>query len=316
MARDDSQIAVAYYYCSFDEAASQDPIYMVGSFISQISTLCPDVLEGLEAGFARRERPTLDDLEQHLVHHTSRSSLKTLILVDAVNECKKVEPMTKVLLRLAKSASDIRVLFTSTEECNSLARLIYRLLPEFPLYYFRVSSAISAFSMASARYDSGLEPGYDWADAALGLPKPVKPCSICQRLVDFLNSSCTGEEPDSDSGSDTLSACVLATWSAIQQNDGCPTCQKVIKTLSRLDASDSCTEYAHIGVNEPWEGSFTIKLRRDCQDEDKDIGFLLSPLGDDTPWAGYLSGVLVDASWVDIGRIEKWFTRCNSLHNG
>ena len=170
--------------------------------------------------------------------------------------------------------------------------------------------------MASARYDSGLEPGYKWADAALDLPKPVKPCSICQRLVDFLRSSCTGEEPDSDSGSDTLSACVLATWSAIQQNHGCPTCQKVVKTLSRLDASDSCTEDAHIRVNEPWEGSFTIKLRRDCQDLDKDIGFLLSPLGDDTPWAGYLSGVLVDALWVDFGRIEKWLTQCNSLHNG
>ena len=34
------------------------------------------------------------------------------------------------------------------------------------------------------------------------------------------------------------------------------------------------------------------------------------------PWAGYLSGVLVDASWVDIRRIEKWLAQCNFLLNG
>lgn len=116
MERDRSQIAVAYYYCSFSEAASQDPVQMVGSFISQISAVCPAVLEGLEVRFARRERPNLRDLEQRLTSQTSHSSLKTLVLVDAVNECKNVEPMIETLLRLAESTSDIRVLFTSTDE--------------------------------------------------------------------------------------------------------------------------------------------------------------------------------------------------------
>ena len=116
MGRDRSQFAVAYYYCSFSEAASQDPAQMVGSFISQISTVCLAMLEGLEVGFARRERPNLQDLEQRLTSQTSRFSLKTLLLVDAVNECKNVEPMIETLLRLAESASDMRVLFTSTNE--------------------------------------------------------------------------------------------------------------------------------------------------------------------------------------------------------
>ena len=116
MGTDRSQIAVAYYYCSFSEAASQDPAQMVGSFISQISTVCPAVLEGLEVKFARRERPNLQDLEQRLTSQTSRSSLKTLLLIDAVNECKNVEAMIETLLRLAESASDMRVLFTSTDE--------------------------------------------------------------------------------------------------------------------------------------------------------------------------------------------------------
>ena len=174
--------------------------------------------------------------------------------------------------------------------------------------------------MASAKPDSGLEPGYNGSDAAIDLPKPVEPCSICQRLVDFLRSSCTREEPnadsDLDSDSETRSACVLVIWSAIQQNDGCPTCQKVVKTLSDLGASDSCTEDAYIRVTQPWDGHFTIKLCRDCQDEDKNIVLSLSTLGDNTPWAGYFSGVLVDASWVDIGRIEQWLAQCNSLHKG
>lgn len=123
MARDDSQIAVAYFYCSFDEATSQDPAHMVGSFVSQVSTICQNMLEGLEVGFARKERPTIEDLEQRLAYQTSRSSLKTLLFIDALNECKKIEPMIETLLRLSKSASDIRVLFTSTEEDPTVMEL-------------------------------------------------------------------------------------------------------------------------------------------------------------------------------------------------
>ena len=115
MARDNSQITVAYFYCSFDQVASQDPVHMVGSFIAQISNICPNMLEGLETRFARRERPTLEELEQRLKDQTTRSSLKALLFVDAVNECNNTEPMIKTLLKLAESAS-IRLLFTSVEE--------------------------------------------------------------------------------------------------------------------------------------------------------------------------------------------------------
>ena len=110
------QIAVAYYYCSFNEAASQDPANMVGSFISQVSLTCPDLLEGLESGLARRERPTIKDLEQRFELQSARSSVKILLLVDAVNECKQIGPMIDSLLRLVKSASEVRVLFTNTVE--------------------------------------------------------------------------------------------------------------------------------------------------------------------------------------------------------
>ena len=96
---------------------------MVGSFISQVSILCPSTLEDLEGGFARRERPSVNDLEQNLVYQTARSSLKVLLFVDAVNECKKTEPIIDSLLRLAKSASDVRVLFTSTDEDPLIAEL-------------------------------------------------------------------------------------------------------------------------------------------------------------------------------------------------
>ena len=116
MEKDDSQIAVAYFYCCFNEVASQDRDNMIGSFISQVSTVRPNMLEGLELGFARKERPTLEDLEKRLAFQTARSSLKTLLFVDAVNECKKPDAMIECLLRLAESASDIRVLFTNTEE--------------------------------------------------------------------------------------------------------------------------------------------------------------------------------------------------------
>ena len=134
---------------------------------------------------------------------------------------------------------------------DGLARPIYQLLPEASPYYFRVPPAISVLSEASAELNVGLEPSCIWPDAALDLPKPVEPCSICQRLVDYSESSCTEEEPDSD----THSACVLATWSAIRHNDKCLTCRKVVRTSSRLGASDLCTEDAHIRVTQPWEGN-------------------------------------------------------------
>ena len=116
MERHDSQIAVAYFYCCFNEVASQDPENMVGSFISQVSTVRPNILEGLELGFARKERPTLEDLEKRLAFQSARSSLKTLLFVDAVNECKKPDAIIECLLRLAESTSDIRVFFTNIEE--------------------------------------------------------------------------------------------------------------------------------------------------------------------------------------------------------
>ena len=116
MGRDNSQTVVAYFYCSFDEAASQKPAYMLGSLISQVSAVCPNMMEGLEVQFARRERFTLTDLEQRLSSQTARFSLQTLLLIDVVNECKKAEPIIDTLLRLIESASNIRVLFTSTEK--------------------------------------------------------------------------------------------------------------------------------------------------------------------------------------------------------
>lgn len=124
MGRDHLQIAATYFSCSFNEAASQDPAHRVGSFISQVSTVCPNMLEGLEVGFWRIEGPTLQDLEQRLTSQTARSPLKILVLIDAVNECKKIEPMIDTLLRLAESASDIRVLFTRTEEDPLITTLI------------------------------------------------------------------------------------------------------------------------------------------------------------------------------------------------
>ena len=140
MGRHNPQIAAAYFYCSFDEVASQDPVNMVGSFLSQVSSICPNILEGLDVNFARKERPAIEELEQHLTNRTARSSLKTLLFVDAVNECKNIEPMINTLLRLAQSASDIRVLFTSTEEDPLVTGLI-RLKPPKAM-----SLRMSAFS--------------------------------------------------------------------------------------------------------------------------------------------------------------------------
>ena len=41
-----------------------------------------------------------------------------------MNECKKIEPMIATLLRLAESAADVRVLFTSTDEYPLIMELI------------------------------------------------------------------------------------------------------------------------------------------------------------------------------------------------
>ncbi|CAD6576467.1 MAG: hypothetical protein ASARMPREDX12_007895 [Alectoria sarmentosa] len=144
IARDNSQVAVAYYYCSYDEGASQDPIHMVGSFISQVSAVYPNMLEGLDVAFARKEKPSLKDLEERLAYQTARSSLRTLLFVDAVNECKKMEPMIEALLRLAQSAN-IRVLFTNTEESPNVTELTELEPPKATALRMSVSADIDLF---------------------------------------------------------------------------------------------------------------------------------------------------------------------------
>ena len=119
-----------------------------------------------------------------------------------------------------------------------------------------------------------------------------------QRLVDFLIFSCNGEEPDSSPGSDsdTPSACVLNTWSLFSTTTGV---SQLARKWSRqtldwmLATHDVPKMLTSVSSSQPWEGSFNIMLRRDCQDDDKEVWFGHSRPGDDTPWARLLGWSLV-----------------------
>jgi hypothetical protein len=60
------------------------------------------------------------------------------------------------------------------------------------------------------------------AEVAFDTPKPLEPCRICQRVVDFLQVYCGPEIPNKY---------ILAQWTEIMNNHQCPTCQKVARML-------------------------------------------------------------------------------------
>ncbi len=80
-----SKIGVAYFCCTFNDAASQEPLNILGSIIAQLARKQPSLLYDLESIEAKFANLTLGDLEGLLKSYLAYFN-RVYIFIDAVNE--------------------------------------------------------------------------------------------------------------------------------------------------------------------------------------------------------------------------------------
>ena len=121
VARDES-IGLAYFYCAFNDVASQAPVNILGSLLASLSSKKPDILLDFEAIFRQskqssfRDGPKLEDIEEILKRSFHEFS-KVYVLVDALNETKNCHAVINSLARLCgKPTDNIYIMLTSIDK--------------------------------------------------------------------------------------------------------------------------------------------------------------------------------------------------------
>lgn len=119
LARSKNDFGLAYFYCTFNDAASQEPLNILGSIIAQLARKQPSVLRDLESFFKQNEARfanlTLSSLEE-ILHRCLGSFERVYIFIDAVNESSSSRDIIGFISRIAKSWKQVFVFLTSIEE--------------------------------------------------------------------------------------------------------------------------------------------------------------------------------------------------------
>lgn len=113
-------LSFAYFYCTFSDTASQDPVNVLGSLVVQLSSTMPEILNDIrpiyeEIPRSQTHRYPIDiaALEDAIITHSSGKT-RVVLLVDAINESPHTERIKSSLLRLAGLSTNLRILVTST----------------------------------------------------------------------------------------------------------------------------------------------------------------------------------------------------------
>ena len=131
LASQDASIGLAYFYCAYNNAASQEPANILGSILVSLSRSKPELLLGFKSKFEKakqnnsRDRPQLDDLEKHL-GRCFESFSKVFLFIDALNESKYCKAVIGSLARFCQSANNVYVMLSRIDE------VIDEDLEEFP----------------------------------------------------------------------------------------------------------------------------------------------------------------------------------------
>lgn len=117
--RGKADVNFAYFYCSFKEAHTQEPVRILGSIAAQFAKHEPSLLEMFrpiyESSRGLSHQPPIDlaEMERLLCQHIS--SLKTAyILVDAVNESQCMVDIIDLLCRMMCRCENLQVLLSTT----------------------------------------------------------------------------------------------------------------------------------------------------------------------------------------------------------
>ncbi|KAJ5826063.1 hypothetical protein N7474_003201 [Penicillium riverlandense] len=119
------EINFAYFYCTFGDTASQDPVNILGSFVAQLSESVPSILDSIWPLYeenaknqSHRHPVDLSTLEDAIVKATF-GKRPIVLLIDAINESSHMEYIKRSLLKLSSQSSNIRILVTGTAEVIS-----------------------------------------------------------------------------------------------------------------------------------------------------------------------------------------------------
>ena len=123
----DPSVAVAFFYCDYKDAATQDPSSILGSLARQLARQNGDAFERLQRLY-RKHYPDNkmtseyepEELRDLIVDMTSTFD-STLVLVDALDECGNNTSLVVELLaglNTNGNMSDVRTLFLSRDEQN------------------------------------------------------------------------------------------------------------------------------------------------------------------------------------------------------
>ncbi|GAD91601.1 hypothetical protein PVAR5_0174 [Paecilomyces variotii No. 5] len=122
MSSSDQEFAFAYFYCTFGDTASQDPVNILGSFVVQLSEAIPSILETIWPLYEKATKLNahtspidITSVEDAIIKHAS-GPRRVVLFVDAMNESAHMENIKCSLLRLSDLSPHIRILVTGTTD--------------------------------------------------------------------------------------------------------------------------------------------------------------------------------------------------------
>ena len=120
-------VAVAFFYCDYKDAATQDPVNILASLARQLARQNGDAFEKLQTLYRKHFPDNMmtteyepDELRDLIIDMTSTFD-STLLLVDALDECgKDTSHVVELLasLNVNGNMSDVKTLFLSRDEQN------------------------------------------------------------------------------------------------------------------------------------------------------------------------------------------------------
>ncbi|KAK4969810.1 hypothetical protein LTR66_011675 [Elasticomyces elasticus] len=112
-------VGLAYFYCAFNDDASQDLSTILGSLVAQLSENMPEILDKLKEYSDKQEDFPIGVLEETIAI-AARSYWRVLLCFDAINESKRSREIAASLERILRVADQIQVLVTCTPELENL----------------------------------------------------------------------------------------------------------------------------------------------------------------------------------------------------
>ncbi|RKL31567.1 hypothetical protein BFJ72_g10971 [Fusarium proliferatum] len=111
------KIGSAFFYCSFDDRESQQPLNILGSILYQLSEQHPEALERIDqlrkSGEVLGESALLNLISEHMLNFD-----RFYISVDAINESFSCVEVFETLLQIVTNSPNVQLFMTAISSCS------------------------------------------------------------------------------------------------------------------------------------------------------------------------------------------------------